>query len=79
MKLYELNETMKAYNSEVAYGSECNAWSDFVADSHDRLGMAPWDDRAEETAVPEDMAEYWVDVTNNASSDYDDSGSRIDA
>jgi hypothetical protein len=79
MKLYELNEKMKAYNSNAAYGSECAAWGDFVADSYDRLGMAPWDDRAEETEVPEDMAEYWIDVTNNANDDYDNNGSRIDA
>lgn len=68
MKLSELNELMADYNGQVAYGSECMAWADFVADCYERLGLAPWNARAINTDVPQDMAEYWIDVTTN--SDY---------
>ena len=79
MYLSELNELMEVYNGKVAYGSECRAWGDFVADCHKRMGMAPWDDRAVDTEVPEDMVNYWTDVATDYNGDYDEHGDRAAA
>lgn len=62
MKLYALKKEIWPWNQEQAFGSETGLWGDFVADCYARLGMAPWDDEAGITDVPEDMAEYWRDA-----------------
>lgn len=81
--LYDCYVAMKAYNSRVAYGSECQAWQEFVADTYRVIGMAPWDDRNAdpETAVPRNFLRFWGDVAEGKDcSTYDwDTGARIDA
>uniref|UniRef100_A0A6M3KZ10 Uncharacterized protein n=1 Tax=viral metagenome TaxID=1070528 RepID=A0A6M3KZ10_9ZZZZ len=76
--LHELHRMMREYNGRVAYGSECQAWGDFVASCYDEIGMAPWDDRGDTTDVPTEMVAYWTDVANGENSDYDLDGGRID-
>jgi len=79
MKLHELNAIMNAYDNTVAYGSECNAWQDFVADCFDMLGTAPFSDANRNDPVPDEMEEYWTDVADGCSDDYDaHTGTRID-
>jgi hypothetical protein len=74
--LAEINKWMQELNGEYAYGSECNAWQDFVECAYNDYKIAPWDDRASEIEVEEDFANYWIDVSVNESSDYKD-GDRI--
>ena len=74
MKLSQITKEMKEMNGAVAFGSECNAWQDFVEDCHRQYGMAPWSDLAEDTEVSKQFAEYWQDVANCTSSDYDKKG-----
>lgn len=76
MKLSELNEQMAEYNGNVAYGSECNAWQDFHEDCHARFFCSPYDPEAEDIDVPADVAEYWEEVADGSSSDYDEEGGR---
>ena len=76
--LSEITEEMETFNSSVAPGSECNAWADYVGDACERLGMEPWDGRAEWTAVPEDFAEYWLAAAECSNIDYDKDGGRLD-
>ncbi len=79
MTIKQIHDAMHAYNQSVAYGSECNAWQDFVADCHDRVGFGPWSDSASETDAPDDFAEYWLDVANGNSSDFiAETGSRVE-
>lgn len=70
--------SMKRYNNTVAFGSECNAWQDFVADCFSQLGFAPWADEHWPNEMPEDFAAYWLDVSSSNSRDYDaETGARI--
>ena len=70
MTLEQVHDAMKRYNGAVAYGSECNAWQDFVADCYDRLGHAPWADAHWSKPVPTDFAEYWQEVAGGQSDAY---------
>jgi hypothetical protein len=70
---------MAAYNRQVAPGSECNAWQDFVAECHRNYFIAPWDDLAAITVVDSAFVGYWTVVAEGNSPDYDDAGSRVEA
>ena len=70
--LASVTKEMKAYNGEVAYGSECTAWQDFVANTFEDYKCAPWDDKAEELEVDDDFADYWLSVASGESADYQD-------
>ena len=59
--LSEINQAMRDYNGAVAYGSECTAWGDFVADCYDQVGVSPWHDS--EVTVSDDFAAYWLSVS----------------
>ena len=61
---------MRALNGEYAYGSECNAWQDFVEDCHRETGKHPADVEAEEIDVSDAFGEYWLAVANGQSPDY---------
>lgn len=61
---------MKEYNGEVAPGSECAAWQDFVSNTFEDYKCAPWDDKAEEIEVDDDFADYWLNVASGECSDY---------
>ena len=76
MTLKAIHDAMKTFNREAVPGSECSAWGDFVADVRARLGVMPWDEA--EITVPGDMADYWLDVANGNSCDYDSMGARTD-
>ena len=70
-----LTERMREYNRQVAPGSECSAWQDYLADCVAIHKELPWD-------VPDldasTMADYWIDVANGVSDDYDaDTGALI--
>jgi hypothetical protein len=70
---------MHRYSSQVAYGSECSAWQDFVADCYKVLGFAPWDDAHWGDAVEIGFANYWLCVARGESTDYDpDTGAKLD-
>ena len=78
--LETIHKTMKRYNNAAAYGSECNAWQDFVADCYDRFGFAPWADAHWDDVMPEDFSAYWTSVAAGECPDYDaDTGRRLDA
>jgi len=78
MKLSEIHDKMHDYNNKVAYGSECNAWGDFVNDSYEQYGVGPWDDRADQIIVSRRFADYWLDVSRMGNADYDKMGNRLD-
>jgi len=63
-KLNEITEAMEQYNREHAPGSECTEWGDYVADCYSTLDVAPWVDNADEIDVPDNFAEYWLDIAN---------------
>ena len=56
MKLSQITKEMKEMNGAVAFGSECNAWQDFVEDCHRQYGMGPWSDLAEDTEVSQQVS-----------------------
>lgn len=66
--LKQIHDAMWRYNQAVAYGSECNAWADFVADCYTQLGVAPWTES--DGAAPSDFVEYWQAVADGKSDDY---------
>ena len=65
-----LTDIMRKYNNEVAYGSECAAWADYVSDCHDLLGGMPWDDEISDKDVPDTFGIYWLEVANGLNPDY---------
>lgn len=67
--LIDLHQAMHKYSQAVMYGSECNAWQDFVRNCYEQLGHAPW--RDDGGLVPQEFGEYWSAVANGASPDYD--------
>ena len=69
--LKEIHDAMWRYNQTVAYGSECNAWGEFVAASYRELGRAPWDDAHGGDDVPKDFAEYWAEVAEGKNEQFD--------
>jgi hypothetical protein len=70
--------SMKRFNNAAAPGSECNAWQDFVAESYNRLGFAPWADEHWQDELPDEFATYWQEVANGECSDYAaDTGARL--
>ena len=71
-----ISDEVRGYNRVVAYGSECNAWQDFVADCYKQYGIAPWDDAAADTKVSDDFADYWIGVASGNSNDYAENGGR---
>lgn len=72
MKLFELTESMRDYNADVAPGSECNAWQDFVGACFADYKIAPWDDKAADMDVENEFADYWLSVADGNCSDYSD-------
>lgn len=88
-KFAEITAAMHRYNNSVAYGSECNAWQDYVEDCYQATGRAPWaewqDAEGEFSTVAEmdasdEFAAYWLAVATGESSDYvADSGARVEA
>jgi hypothetical protein len=77
MTLQELREIMETYNRDVAPGSECNAWGDFVEDCYDKLGCSPWDDNRQTEELDRDFAAYWVRVAAVENEDYNAAGDRV--
>jgi hypothetical protein len=76
--LKTINDEMWSYNQAIAYGSECNAWGDFVADSFDQCGVAPWADETGTIETSPDFAQFWLAVAAGQSPDYaPDTGDRI--
>lgn len=71
MKLEDIYIAMNRYNGHVAYGSECNAWHDFVEDCYKTLGHAPWNDEHWNDEVSECFGPYWLEVANGESPYYD--------
>lgn len=70
MNLRQLRTIMANYDCNNAFGAYCDAWVDFVGDCYDTFGFAPWDERAGNTEVPEEMLAYWLDVANDVVDDY---------
>ncbi len=79
MNLQQIHDEMSRYNGEAAYGSECNAWQDFVEDAFQNYKTTPWNDTAEDINCDKEFADYWMDVANGKSSDYDSNGSKNEA
>ncbi len=79
MKLQQIQEEMSRYNGEVAYGSECNAWQDFVEDTFQNYKTTPWHDTAKEIECSKEFGDYWIGVTNGKGDDYDSNGSNNEA
>lgn len=65
-----LTDIMRKYNNEVAYGSECAAWADYVSNCIDSFDAAPWSDKLLSQEVPDTFALYWLEVANGLSADY---------
>jgi len=72
-------QAMRKFNELIAFGSECAAWQDFVADGPQELGMAIWE--AEECNLVPDQGfvDYWMSVADGECDDYDDEGNRVEA
>lgn len=78
--LHEIHDLMAAYNGQVAYGSECNAWGDFVENSYAEYKVGPWSDASHDMQVSEEFAEFWSAVAKGESDQYAaDTGDRITA
>jgi hypothetical protein len=75
MTLEEITDQMHHYNNSVAYGSESEAWVDYVEDCYASTGFYPWEE-PELTPIDEFVA-YWIEVASGESSDYTDSGERV--
>lgn len=71
MTYEDITAAVKAYNASVAYGSECNAWQDYVADVFQRTGDTPWSEEISEDEADDDFAAYWLAVASGESDDYD--------
>ena len=87
--LTEISDLMAEYNRDVAPGSECSAWQDYVADCWSELGCGPGGHgpaSGDGTATayldggvypPETFREYWLAVAAGKSTDYNgDTGDR---
>ncbi len=85
-KIADITDAMMRYNGSVAYGSECNAWQDYVDDCRRVSGKMPWDEWQNadgefvangDTDAPDDFAVYWLAVADGKSTDYTpESGSK---
>lgn len=72
-----VTEAMRAYNREVAPGSECNAWQDYIDDCVERYDATPWVIAECKRVIEEDFADYWMEVACRRSPAYDvDTGAR---
>lgn len=76
--LYDLYVMMAEYNGDVAYGSECPAYQDFVNASCEEFKITPFNDRAMDVEFTDDdkFLTYWQSVALGNCSDYDDTGDR---
>lgn len=77
MTVGELTRRMREYNRRVAPGSECTVWQDYVEDMTGLYGLPPWDDELEDWVVDDNVRDYWVDVANDVSPDYDGDGGGV--
>lgn len=76
--LKQMHDAMFSHNQHVAYGSECNAWQDFVNDSYTSLGKAPWADEIGDIEVTDEFANYWSAVAAGSSANYNaETGARV--
>jgi hypothetical protein len=69
--LLQLTAEMRAYNNQVAYGSECAAWQNYCSACHVNLGHGPDDDGHSDDVLPLSFARYWFAVANGESPNYD--------
>jgi len=70
----EIHDHMRDLNSNVAPGSECQAYADFVREVCDKFGGYP--DQVRDLIVPQTFGEYWTAVGFGESDDYDGNGAR---
>lgn len=58
--LETITDAMRDLNRELAPGSECAEWQDYVADCERVLGAPPWDEP--DMVVSQEFADHWLAV-----------------